>query len=209
MSELVRYEAARRALAEARRIDEVASIHNKAMAMQVYARQAKDRELVVLATEIRLRSEIRAGEMLREMAARDERHGRGAARWKPQRAKLADLDITRTQSSQWQRFAALPKPEQEARIERATQRAGAVVAAPGRAPAAKQPPPTLIDRCVRSVRMTIRATLRKELPGGAHARLFAALRGALDELEQAAARRREQQNPFKRPITHPADRPSA
>lgn len=123
MGELARYDAACRALAEAWKVDEVKDIRNKALAMQTYAKQANDRVLIDHATDIRLRAEIKAGEMLAEMRVRGERqkpadaantkrrHGSNATPCT--RPTLGDLGVTKTQSSRWQKLAALPKAEQE------------------------------------------------------------------------------------------------
>jgi N6-adenosine-specific RNA methylase IME4 len=133
MTILVRYDAACRALAEAKQVDEVKDIRDKAVAMQVYAKQAKDRTLIEDATEIRMRAERRAGELLREMeknkGARSQLRGDvrvgGRAPTPPTdpTPKLADLGVTKTQSSRWQRLADLDGEMFESRVVAARKKA--------------------------------------------------------------------------------------
>jgi hypothetical protein len=70
-----------------------------------------------------MRAEIRAGELLAEMAERKERHDgsnkqnlRGSHAGTPVTPKLADLGVSKSQSSRWQRLARMSRAEQEKKI---------------------------------------------------------------------------------------------
>lgn len=130
--QLVKYEAMVSAIAECHRVDEVKDIRDKALALEIYAKQARDETAIRKANEIRLRAERRAGELLKEMALSGQRDtGKGGDRKsqsqhatvkvtqhdRPVRniivnvepAKTLDqLGISKTQSSRWQALAEVP-----------------------------------------------------------------------------------------------------
>lgn len=116
MTALVKYEEARRALAEAHSVDEVAQIRDRAEAARQAARIAGDIEMVNWAAEIRIRAERKAGELLKEMAeagARAEKGGDQRSLESSSSVRLDDLGIDKHESSRWQKVAAVPEAEFE------------------------------------------------------------------------------------------------
>jgi hypothetical protein len=141
MVALVRYEQARNALAECHKVDEVKDIRDKAEAMAAYARQAKDQELILWATEIKVRAERRAGEMLRGMAERGERATQGdGPKFDPANSSieelvsdrpktLEELGVNKRESHRWQALAAMPDEHFETAVATAKESAGQVTTA--------------------------------------------------------------------------------
>jgi hypothetical protein len=120
MTELVRYDTMCRAIAEALEVDEVKTIRDKALAWEVYSTQAKNKEAEAMAIQIRLRAERRAGELLLEMekAKGQLRQGSNSPRSSPSTTgkTLADLGVSKDQSSKWQKLAKLPAEEFERQL---------------------------------------------------------------------------------------------
>lgn len=118
---LVRYDAMCQAIAEAHRVDEVKDLRDKAMALEAYARQAKNLDAERKACEIRLRAERRAGELLRDMAETGQRASRqeNPGSISPDvicPPTLSDLGISLNQSSKWQKLASVPRGQFEAAL---------------------------------------------------------------------------------------------
>lgn len=119
MTDLVKYEAARHALQEAHSVDEVKDIRDKAQAMLAYGKQAKDTELIWIATDIKIRAERKAGQLLAEMKINGERVAQGGdkkSKSQPTTSIIPTLEsfgISRDQSSRWQKLAAVPEKKFE------------------------------------------------------------------------------------------------
>lgn len=121
MTALVRYEAARKALAECKAVDEVKAIRDQAEAMRHYQRMAKNKDLEIDASEIRIRAERRLGELI--IAQKDSvglnkgtiRRG-SESEPRDERPTLADSGIDKKLSSRAQKIAAVPESEFERQV---------------------------------------------------------------------------------------------
>lgn len=124
MNELIRYENAKRAIAEYRTVDDVKHFRDIAVAAEAYAKQANDHQLEYDAAAARVRAERKCGELLRDMEKAKNRPGpgRGKAGVSARPAltgtpkTLSDMGITKDQSSKWQKLAAVPEKEFEEAI---------------------------------------------------------------------------------------------
>jgi N6-adenosine-specific RNA methylase IME4 len=131
----VKYSAARKALAAAHRIDEVKKMLNQAIALAVYARQANDAALMDHATEIRLRAERRAGELMEDKRAADKlakgarQRGtkRGTTRGNETPASLAAEGVDKDLAKRARAAAAMSPDQFEERVAKAKRQAIAAV----------------------------------------------------------------------------------
>ena len=119
---LIRYEAACRAVAEAKTVDEAKDLRDKAEAMRAYARQAKNRQLEVDTAEIRMRAERRLGEIIKAqrdtvgLAKGGQPYQNPTGQDKvPVEASptLAEIGIDKNLSSRAQKLAAVPEDKFE------------------------------------------------------------------------------------------------
>ncbi len=113
-TELVRYEAACRAIADAKSVDEAKELHDKAEALRAYARQAKNKQLEVDAAEIRMRAQRRLGEMIglakdAKQISRGQPPKNRSESEQFSRVTLEEAGIDRMLSVRAQRLAAVPQ----------------------------------------------------------------------------------------------------
>lgn len=111
--QLIRYEAACRALAECKAIDEVKDWRDKAQALQAYAKQAKNKQLEVDAAEIRIRAERRLGQMLQEEGPKPGGDRQSILARAEDAPTLAEMGISYDLSSRAQQIASIPDEEFE------------------------------------------------------------------------------------------------
>lgn len=162
-TQLIRYDAACRALAEAKAVDEVLEMRNKSDAMRIYGMQAKNKSLEVDAAEIRIRAERRLGELLIEQKKGEglnvgarmngcDKAGTPVVVTHDRREipTLVAAGISKDLSSRAQKIASVPKAEFEAevsdwrgRVEAENARVTTRLESAGAKAISKKPAPTI------------------------------------------------------------------
>jgi N6-adenosine-specific RNA methylase IME4 len=114
---LIQLSVARTAIEKAGTLQELKGIRDKAEALRVYARQAKDSlDIQNQCAEIKLRAERRAGEMLKGAKLNG---GDRKSVLRDERVKLKDAGVSYTESHRWQRVASVPDAKFEEHIAEA------------------------------------------------------------------------------------------
>jgi hypothetical protein len=105
--ELVLLDQAGQALAEARSLEDIKSIRDKAEAVRKYAQSASlGLDVQNRAAEVKLRAERQAGKLLAQLTLRG---GDRRSKSHSDRLKLVDLGLTSNQSKRWQLQARVPE----------------------------------------------------------------------------------------------------
>lgn len=126
---LARYDAACRAVTEAKSVDDVLEISAQADAVRAYAKQAKNKQLEIEAAEIRIRAERRLGELMAGQkatvgVARGQlRRGVENTPREPDAAPtLAEAGIDKNLAKRARTYAAVPEQQFEKLLSNKRQR---------------------------------------------------------------------------------------
>jgi uncharacterized membrane protein len=115
--QLVKYDAACRAIAECRQVDEIKDWVDKAAAVEAYGRISKNFDIERDGAEIRIRATRRLGELLNAMPKNTGAAGIGtsavASFDRTQPPTLSDYGISKYQSSEAQSIARIPEEQFE------------------------------------------------------------------------------------------------
>jgi hypothetical protein len=109
--ELVKYDAMCRAINAAYEVDEVKDIRDKAIALEVYARQAHNLDAERRASQIRLRAERKVGAISAQL---EKAQGKRVDRLPPTMGRSSKADqlrkagVSPKQAEQWEKLAAVP-----------------------------------------------------------------------------------------------------
>lgn len=121
--QLIRYDAAKKALAAAATVDEAKDIADKALALQAYAKQAKDTELEKQAAKIRLRAKRRIGELSKALEVAPS--GRAAVSLpnvgKSKSEALKEAGLSKSEAHRCEQVAAVPEEEFETYLAKCDQ----------------------------------------------------------------------------------------
>jgi hypothetical protein len=118
---LVRYDAMCRAIAQAHEVDEVKDIRDKALALETYARQAKNIDAEWRACEIRLRAERKAGQLSKRLeraqgARTDLELSPAVGRSPTKQDQLTAAGVSMRQTERWEKLAEVPEEQFEAAL---------------------------------------------------------------------------------------------
>lgn len=121
--QLIKYDAAKKALAAASSVDEAKDIADKAQALQAYARQAKDTDLEKQAAKIRLRAKRRIGELSKAL---DKAASGRAAVSLPDNGKskteaLKAAGLSKSEAHRCEQVASVPEEEFDAYLVKCDQ----------------------------------------------------------------------------------------
>jgi N6-adenosine-specific RNA methylase IME4 len=123
MTSLLKLDQAYNALMEARTIDELKDLHDKAEALRLYVKQQNQSlEMQNACAELKIRAERRAGELLKEMERDPISKGGKRSVFQPETPKseyskaIDDAKLSRSTAYRWQTIAELPEDDFEREI---------------------------------------------------------------------------------------------